>query len=185
MARPQLIDRAGVLAAALAVADEEGPEALTMAAVAKRLGVTPMALYHHVANKADLLDGLVELLLTEFPARPADAPWAARLTALAAGIRATAQRHAKVFPLLLQRPAATPVARQARHAIYAALEEAGVASKDVAQIERLISTAILGFTVSEAAGRFRNHSRRQLDADFDLLQAMLGQLINAKVTQSA
>lgn len=39
-----------------------------MAAVAERLGVTPMALYRHVANKADLLDGLVERLLTEFPA---------------------------------------------------------------------------------------------------------------------
>jgi hypothetical protein len=47
----------------------------------------------------------------------------------------------------------------------------------IAQSERLISTAILGFAASEAAGRFRNHSRRQLDADFALLQELLGRFI--------
>ena len=41
-----------------------------MAALAERLGVTPMALYRHVANKAHLLDGVVEVLLTEFLPRP-------------------------------------------------------------------------------------------------------------------
>ena len=53
------IDRARVLAEALAMADEQGLDAVTMAGVAERLGVTPMALYRHVANKADLLDGVV------------------------------------------------------------------------------------------------------------------------------
>ena len=70
MGRPARIDRGQVLAEALALADEEGLEALTMTALAERLGVTPMALYRHVANKADLLDGVVEVLLTEFPLRP-------------------------------------------------------------------------------------------------------------------
>ncbi len=50
-----------------------------MAAVAERLGVTPMALYRHVANKADLLDGLVERLLTEFPPRRAELAWPERV----------------------------------------------------------------------------------------------------------
>ena len=65
MARPRLIDRAGVLQASLDLADERGLDAVTMQAVADRLGVTPMALYRHVHNKADLLDGLVERLLDE------------------------------------------------------------------------------------------------------------------------
>jgi len=49
-----------VLDAALALADESGLGAVTMHAVATRLGVTPMALYRHVGDKAALLDGLVE-----------------------------------------------------------------------------------------------------------------------------
>ena len=57
-----------MLAASLQLADEQGLAAITMQAVADRLGVTPMALYRHVTNKADLLDGLVESILLEVPA---------------------------------------------------------------------------------------------------------------------
>ena len=150
-----------------------------MAALAERLGVTPMALYRHVANKADLLDGLVERLLTEFPPPPAELAWPDRLSMLAANIRASARRHPSVFPLLLKRPATTKEARATRQAVYAALAEAGVAEERVAQVERLVSTAVLGFAVSEVAGRFGRHSRRQLDADFDALQGLLVGFIQA------
>ena len=70
--------------------------------------------------------------------------------------------------------------RRAREVVYAALREAGVDDERLAQTERLVSTAILGFAASEAAGRFRNHSRRQLDADFGRLLKMLGQFIESE-----
>ena len=79
-----------------------------MQAVADQLGVTSMALYRHVANKADLLDGVVESLLTEFPLPDPGAPWRARLRELSGCIRQTAQRHPSVFPLLLRFPRAPP-----------------------------------------------------------------------------
>lgn len=179
--RPPRIDRSRVLSTALALADAEGLGALTMSAVADRLDVTPMALYRHVHNKADLLDGVVELLLTEFPPPPADRPWPERLSMLAANIRASARRHPSVFPLLLQRPATTVQARRTREAVYTALTDAGVAADRIAQVERLVSTAILGFAVSEVAGRFRSHSRRQLDADFQVLQGLLGDFIDTNI----
>jgi AcrR family transcriptional regulator len=153
-----------------------------MARVAGRLSVTPMALYRHVANKADLLDGLVEVLLTEFPPPSAGLSWAERLSAIAGNIRASSRRHPSVFPLLLQRPATTASSRQTRDAVCRALGDAGVPDGRVAQVERLVSTAILGFAVSEAAGRFRNHSRRQLDADFAALQGLLARFIEAEAT---
>jgi AcrR family transcriptional regulator len=180
--RPATIDRAQVLATALALADEGGLDALTMGAVAARLGVTPMALYRHVANKADLLDGVVELLLTEFPPPSPELPWAQRLATLAGNIRASARRHPSVFPLLLQRPATTTEARRTRQGVHEALVDAGVPPGRVAQVERLVSTAVLGFAVSEVAGRFRMHSRRQLDADFEVLQALLGRFIESETT---
>ena len=70
MGRVPQISRAAVLDAALWLADEQGRPRATMHAVARRLRVTPMALYRHVADKDALLDGLVELLLTEYPRPP-------------------------------------------------------------------------------------------------------------------
>jgi AcrR family transcriptional regulator len=166
MGRTPQISREAVLDAALRLADDDGLEAVTMHAVAKRLRVTPMALYRHVDDKNALLDGLVELLLTEYPLPLASEPWDERLTALATGIRATARRHPAVFPLLLTRPAVTPAARAARDAVHAALREGGLPEPEIARAERLISTAVLGFAVSEAAGRFRQHDESVIDADF-------------------
>lgn len=166
--RPQ-IDRAAILDAALLLADERGLEAVTMHAVAQRLAVTPMALYRHVDGKQALLDGLVERLLTSFPLPPADAPWPARLTAVAEAVRSTAKRHPAVFPLLLTRPAVTPAARTARDSVQAALREAGLPADAAARAERLVSTAVLGFAASEAAGRFRHHPREVIDEDFAAL----------------
>jgi AcrR family transcriptional regulator len=171
--RPAQIDRAAILAASLRLADEEGLAAVTMQAVADRLGVTPMALYRHVANKADLLDGVVESILLEVPLPDPDDPWPDRLGALAHGTRMAALRHPGVFPLLLQRAAVTPGARRARDVVYAALREAGLDEDDVVQLERLLATAVLGFAASEAGGRFAAHSPAQLDADFARLQDML------------
>ena len=173
-----------MLAASLALADEQGLSAVTMQAVADRLGVTPMALYRHVANKADLLDGVVEQILWEVPLPDPAQPWPDRLGALARGTRAAALRHPQVFPLLLQRPAATPGARRTRDAVYAALHDAGVSEADAVQLERILSTAVLGFAVSEAGGRFAAHSPQQLDADFQLLQDVLAEAV-ARAIQHA
>ncbi len=166
MGRAAQISREAVLSAALALADTEGLEAVTMHAVARRLQVTPMALYRHVDDKNALLDGLVERLLTEYPVPLDGQSWEQRLLTLATGIRDTARRHPAVFPLLLTRPAVTPAARVVRDAVHAGLREAGLPESEVARAERLISTAVLGFAASEASGRFRCHDQAVIDADF-------------------
>ena len=166
--RPQ-IDRAAVLDAAMSLADERGLEAVTMHAIAQRLSVTPMALYRHVDGKQALLDGLVERLLTSYQLAPASVPWRSRLTAMAEAIRSVAKQHPAVFPLLLTRPAVTPAARAGRDYVQAALREAGLAADEAARAERLISTAVLGFAASEAAGRFRQHAQAVIDEDFATL----------------
>lgn len=59
------LNRARVLHAAVALADGSGAEALSMRRLAQELGVVPMALYKHVANKEELLDGMVDAVVTE------------------------------------------------------------------------------------------------------------------------
>ena len=185
MGRPSLINRAEVLAAALAVADEHGLDAITMQTVAWRLGVTPMALYRHVRNKDDLLDGLVEAVLHEFPVPDETMPWPDRLGQLATGIRAAAHRHPHVFPLLLRGRAQLPQARRARQSVYPALRAAGLPPSQIPRAERLLSSAILGFAASEAAGRFAHHPRAVRDADFafllDTMADVIGRAANVPV----
>jgi AcrR family transcriptional regulator len=147
--RTAQISRTDVLAAALELADEAGLESVTMHAVGRRLAVTPMALYRHVGGKDAVLDGLVETLLTEVTETAAAAP--ARGAPLTPGEA---------------RPAVTAAARAARDAVYLGLREAGLPAESVARAERLVSTAILGFAASEAAGRFAGHDEAVLDADF-------------------
>ena len=170
-----------MLSEALALADERGLDAVTMAALAQRLDVTTMALYRHVASKAELLDGLVELLLAEAVQPAPQLPWPERLAAFANDLRATAHRHPSVFPLLLQRPAATATARQARNAISLALADGGIPQKRTDQMQRLLSTAILGFALSEVAGRFDAQTARQRDADFELLLELLTESIQSRL----
>src|SRR5262245_54088213 len=140
MGRQAQIDRTVILRASLDLADERGLAGVTMQAVADRLGVTPMALYRHIANKADLLDAVQESLLTEFALPDERLPWRERLAAVARAARESAKRHPDVFPLLLQRAANTPGGQRVRNAVSKALRDAGVPEDQVARSERLLST---------------------------------------------
>jgi AcrR family transcriptional regulator len=167
------INREDVLDATLALAEERGLDAVSMREVARRLGVTPMALYRHVGDKQGLLDGLVERLLDELPDPDPALPWRERLRALAAGTRATARRHPDAFLMLLRRPATTPASLRRRETVYAALREAGVPEELVPRVERLVSTFMLGFAASEAGGRFAHHDTAVLDADLAWIEGLI------------
>src|SRR5215207_6659215 len=99
------ITRAEILDATLDIARSDGLEAVSMRAVARKLEVTPMALYNHVGGKQELLDGLVERLLDELPVPDPRLPCQDRLRALGTSLRATAHRHPDAFLMLLRRPA--------------------------------------------------------------------------------
>ncbi|HEX4106480.1 MAG TPA: TetR family transcriptional regulator [Solirubrobacteraceae bacterium] len=173
MPRQPQISREQVLDATLALAGEGGLSAVSMRAVASRLQVTPMALYHHVRDKQDLLDGLVERLLGELPIPGAELPWPERLSLLAASLRESARRHPDAFLMLLRRPANTPAARRAREALYAALRDAGASEEQIPRLERLLSTFMIGFAASEGAGRFGALDRETLDGDLEWVQAQI------------
>jgi AcrR family transcriptional regulator len=146
--------RREILDAALAIADESGLGAVSMRAVAQRVGVTAMALYPHVRSKDDLLDSLVGRLLTELVLPGPAQPWPDRLIAIAVAARSLAHRHPAAVPLLFSRPSVTPDAVVVVDAIYLALIDAGVPHDQVPRLERLVSTFVLGFAISEVGGRF-------------------------------
>ncbi|MEV6929276.1 TetR family transcriptional regulator [Dactylosporangium sp. NPDC051485] len=144
-----------ILDAALELADERGLAAVTMRALAQKLGVTAMALYPHIGDKDGLLDGLVDRMLAELlPAVATHGTPEQRLLAIGRAARALARRHPSAYPLLLSRPAVTPDAVRLVDALYAALLDLGVPAGEVPRVERLLSTFTLGYATSEANGRF-------------------------------
>jgi AcrR family transcriptional regulator len=156
MAEQQTAERRDeILDAAMVLADERGLDAVSMRAVAERVGVTPMALYPHVGSKAALLDGMVGRLLARVgPAGGPGSSWRDQLAAFARGARSIATAHPWAAGLLFARPAVEPDSVRAVDAIYTALLAAGVAEPDVPRLERMLSTFVLGYAASEAGGRF-------------------------------
>jgi AcrR family transcriptional regulator len=143
-----------ILEAALEIATESGIDAVSMRAVAGRVGLTAMALYPYVSSKDALLDGIVDRLVSRVQLPVATAPWDQRLTDLAHAFRKVADKHPSVVSMLFTRPAVTPDAMRLVETTYQMLLDAGVPDAEVSRLERMISTVVLGFVVSEAAGRF-------------------------------
>ena len=102
------LNRARVLKAAVGLADEVGLDALSMRRLAEALGVVPMALYKHVANKDELLDGMVDAVIGEIAAVVPGAGWkdAIRLRVLSA--RQALLRHPWARQALETRTNRTP-----------------------------------------------------------------------------
>ncbi|HXZ65455.1 MAG TPA: TetR/AcrR family transcriptional regulator [Streptosporangiaceae bacterium] len=144
-----------ILAAAIAIADERGLEAVSMRSVADRVGVTPMALYPYVGSKTALLDAMYGRIVSEYvPAVPATADWRERMRSLATAARSLAKQRPWVVSLMLSRPSVVLDAVRVTDALYQALLDAGVPDADVPRMERLLSTFFLGYSASESGGRF-------------------------------
>ena len=175
--RPSL-GRAAIVRAALKLVDRHGVEALSMRRLAEELGVGTMSLYHHVANKEDLLDGVVELVLTEVEFPPDDAgPWDERALMAASSFRQVAHRHPNCVPLLVTRPYKTPGALRPLEASFELLHEAGFEPETAVVAYRAVMAYLLGFLTTESEGFFCgvgvSQDRQQLlDAGLPRLAAL-------------
>ncbi len=108
------ITREFVLTTALELIDRDGSDALSMRRLAAALDRDPMIIYRHAPGKAALLDGVVEVVLSQLSVDPADPDWTGQLRAVARDYRALAVAHPHVVPLLVTRPLATPLALRPR-----------------------------------------------------------------------
>ncbi|MFH9265458.1 TetR/AcrR family transcriptional regulator [Streptomyces sp. NPDC017546] len=127
-----------IVAAAVALADEEGMGALSMRAVGDRLGRTAMALYTYVPGKSELLDLMYDAVHAELPAgRPEPADWRAALTAWAEEILEFYVRHPWVLQVSQARPVLGPHEYAGLDALVALLGATGL---DAGSLRRLAGT---------------------------------------------
>ncbi|MBO3738580.1 TetR/AcrR family transcriptional regulator C-terminal domain-containing protein [Actinoplanes flavus] len=103
MPRPRSLTTAQLAAAALAVIDRDGLDALTMRTVAAELGISTMGLYRYVDGRDQLEALVVELVLTDVDTTPAagDTPWRGAIGTLAERVRVAVGAHPAVVPLLM------------------------------------------------------------------------------------
>src|SRR5437763_7215241 len=102
------LNRDRVLAAALRLADEAGIEALTMRKLGQALGVEAMSLYNHVANKDDLLDGIIDLVLGEVELPSSQEDWETSVWKSATSFHDVLVRHRWACSLLMSFPRVRP-----------------------------------------------------------------------------
>lgn len=149
--RPAL-DRERVLRAAMTVADRGGLAAMSMRRIAEELGVEAMSLYHHVANKDAVLDGVVDLVFTDITLPPTDVDdWRDALRVRCASARAVLARHTWALGLLDSRPSPGPATLRHHDAVLGVLRRAGFDLPMAAHAVSLLDSYVYGFALQETS----------------------------------
>jgi len=148
--RREPLTRDRVLATALAIADAEGLEALTMRRLAQELGVEAMSLYHHVEDKRDLLGGIAELVVRQIELPSLDGDWKAAIRACAISAHAVLRAHPWAPNLLMSTDAMVPSRLQMIDAILDRLADAHLPDETLDLAYHALDSHILGFTLWEA-----------------------------------
>jgi AcrR family transcriptional regulator len=139
------LTRERVLRAAVALADEKGIESLTMRELGLRLGVEAMSLYNHVANKDDILDGMVDLVVGEIALPPDPADWKEAMRLRAISARTVFSLHTWAGVLIDSRQSSGPARLQYLDWVIGTLRRAGFSLETAAQAFSLIDSYIYGF----------------------------------------
>jgi AcrR family transcriptional regulator len=152
--RPAL-SRERVLRGAVTVADAGGIARLTIRSLAEELGVKPMSVYHHVANKDEILDGIVDLVFNEIELPPADGDWRSAMRRRADSARRALKRHPWAIGLMESRTAPGPATLRHHDAVIGALRAGGFSVEMTAHAYALLDSYIYGFALQEASLPFK------------------------------
>ena len=172
-ARPRL-SRSFVLKTALEVADREGIAALTMRRLAQELTVEAMSLYHHISNKDDLQDGMIDLVFAEIDLPPRAIAWKRALRLRSISVRRVLVRHPWATGLMESRT--TPGVATLRHhdAVLGCLRENGFSLPASAHAYSLLDSYIYGFVLQEINLPFQNSDQAAEVASTMMVQMPAG-----------
>jgi AcrR family transcriptional regulator len=145
------LTRERVLAAAIDLADRDGIASLSMRKLAQELGVEAMSLYHHVANKDAILDGLIDLVFGEIDLPVGEADWKAAMRRRAISAREVLRRHPWATGLMESRSTPGPATLRHHDAVLGILRNAGFPLELAAHAYSLLDSYIYGFALQETS----------------------------------
>jgi AcrR family transcriptional regulator len=143
------LTREHALTTAVAIADAEGLAALTMRRLARELGIEAMSLYHHLANKDDILDGMVELVFAEIEPPSLDADWKTAMRDRGNSVRAALTRHPWAISIMQSRASPGPATLGHLDAFLGCCRRAGFSVPMTAHTVSMIDSYIYGFVLQE------------------------------------
>ncbi len=156
--RPRLT-RQRVLRAATALADSAGLEALSMRKLGEQLGVEAMSLYKHVANKDDLIDGMVDGVFAEIDLAGDEKGWRAAVRRRSVSVRQVLQRHPWAVPLMQSRTHPGESTLSHHDAMIGLLRGAGFSVVLTAHAMSVVDAYVYGFALQEKALPFDTEER--------------------------
>ena len=148
------LSSARVLQAAVALADEAGLGAFSMRGLAQELGVVPMALYKHVANKEELLDGMVDIVFGEIELPSMDPDWRSAMRRRAISTREALKRHSWAIGMMESRHPG-PANLRNHNAVMGCLRNAGFSFRMAIHAYSVQDAYIYGFALQEMDTAFK------------------------------
>ncbi len=145
------LSRDGVLREAVRIADAGGIGSLTIRSLASALGVKPMSVYHHVANKDQILDGIVDIVFGEIELPSPQGEWRVEVRRRAESARAVLRRHPWAIGLLESRTSPGPATLKHHDANIATFRAGGFSVALTAHAYALIDSFVYGFALQEAS----------------------------------
>ena len=140
------LTRGRVLQAAVALADRDGNDALSMRKLGQALGVDAMALYRHVRSKDDLLDGLVEVIVGQIDRPTPGGDWKANLRQQAMAARSVMLHHPWARRVLEERGTGGPACLAYIESVLATLHDGGFSIELAHHALHLLGSRLFGFT---------------------------------------
>lgn len=143
------LNRERVLNAAITLADEGGIEALSMRKLAKELGVEAMSLYNHVANKDEILDGIIDVVAGEADLPPDGVDWKTAIRQSAISTRDVFLAHPWACTLWMSRQGGGSARLERANWMLKTLREAGLSNDLTYHAYHVLESHILGFTLQQ------------------------------------
>src|SRR3954454_9214676 len=168
------LSRERVLRAAVALTARDGIESLSMRNLADELGAGAMSLYHHVANKEQLLDGMIDIVFSDIEPPPTDVDWKTAMRRRATSTREALARHRWAIGLMEGRTSHGPANMRLHDAVLGCLRRAGFSLEMTVHAYSVLDAYIYGFALQEVdmspetADDFAAEAQRQADAYKDV-----------------
>ncbi len=164
------LSRERVLATAVALADSDGADSLSMRRLAAELGVVPMALYKHVANKDELLDAMLDVVVAEIDPPRTDTDWKTAVRERILSARRALLRHPWASRVMESRTRPTPTVMAYMDSMIAMFTDGGFSIDLTHHVMHAMGSRLMGFTQE----LFNDQSDPDTPIQPEMIEAMRG-----------